>query len=135
MRLRSLRGANAVEFALTAPVMFLTIFGVFYCGWYMCHKAVLNDITTEVARTVSYSAEETIGDYFSTAASKGIDKWADLGLPGSPTFQYEINDNNGTPITVTVTSEVRYDYIGPWDVLGSDTVSSSTMMSWQGAWQ
>lgn len=135
MRLRNRRGANAIELALTAPVMFLAIFGVFECGWYMCHKAVLNDITTEVARTVSYSAEETIDDYFNSAKTKGINKWSDTGLPGTPTFQFEINDNGDLPSTVTVTSQISYSPIGPWDLIGGDQVSSSTIMSWQGEWQ
>lgn len=134
MRLRNRRGANAIEFALTAPILFTMIFGVFETGWFFCHQAVLDDITSEVARTVSYSAADTIDVYFDTAEQLAIDKW-ETALPGTPTFSYQIVQNGNLPSVVTVTATVSYRQIGPLDLLRTDQVTSTTMTSWQGEWQ
>jgi hypothetical protein len=127
---------NAVEFALTAPVLFMIIFGVFDCGWFLCNQAVLNSVTGDVARITSFTGVDTLENGFNEAADKASARWSSLGMKNEPVFTYEIMDQlGGLPSSIKVTAVVRYENLGPLDYFANNSLRSSFIVSWQGEWQ
>lgn len=54
------RGANAVEFALIAPVFFLMTFGIIEFGWFFWHKSTTIDAVRSGCRAGSLFAANDI---------------------------------------------------------------------------
>ncbi len=56
---RSRRGANAVEFGLTAPVFFAMVLGLMDYGWYFANQAGLNNANSLGCREGSTATART----------------------------------------------------------------------------
>lgn len=112
---RSRRGANAVEFALVAPVLFLIIMAVMEFGWFFCHSLLLDTCTTRASRTAGVVI---VND----AASQGVvnrdweqlgsECWDNFGLPGDAQFSTSLKTTSGV-FMAHVTGTVGYAAIIP----------------------
>ena len=89
-RPRSRRGANAIEFALTAPVLIFLILGIMDYGWFFLNRILLESSTARVA----YVGSIVIGDEAMTqgdiALMQGQSTWDNFNIPGDPTFTTEV---------------------------------------------
>lgn len=106
---RDRRGANAVEFALTAPILFSIILGTMDFGWMFCHQLLIDHVAFESARVASIviASDDLTGQATSSWATHGSDIWANYGMSGTPTFTTTLQDTAGVTM-VHVTATVDY---------------------------
>lgn len=79
VRRRSRRGANAVEFALLAPVLVLLLTGIMDTGWMLLLREACDAAARSGARAAAFA------DNNSVAAPAAQLRWGKLGLPGTIT--------------------------------------------------
>lgn len=81
------RGANAIEFALTAPILFTLILAIFDYGWYFAHRILLENATGHAARVAALSMSDLALTGATDVATAGNAAWDAYGLPGNdPVF-------------------------------------------------
>lgn len=127
MSRRSRRGLNALEFALVAPLLFLSMFSVFECGWIFCHQVVLDELVSDASRSLSTAEPENINSIYSEEVIIATERWKQSGLSGMPIIAY---NTSGT--TISVQGIVAYDRIGPYNVLSLDEITSEITTVWPG---
>lgn len=107
---RSRRGTNAVEFALTAPVLFGIILGTMDFGWLFCHQLLLDHVAFESARVASIVINDA--DISNLGARPWEDRgdalWQSYGLPGDPEYTTQLLTTEGV-LMVHVEAKVDYD--------------------------
>lgn len=100
---RNRRGANAIEFALIAPILFMIMAGVMEYGWFLFNQILLDSAAREGARvgarTEDDSATATL-EQEDAAKAAAIAFWDGLGIPGSPTFTPDTIDSVGEDLIV-----------------------------------
>lgn len=117
---RNRRGSNAIEFALTAPILFLSMLGLFECGWFFCNAAVINEITINLSRNLALNDLEDMDIAFSEEFQIAKQEWLNTGLPGEPHFEYEIYEDR-----VFVYSVLDYKRISPIAIFEDEILSSA----------
>lgn len=121
---RERRGANAIEFALTAPVLFFLLLSTMDVGWFFGHTIALDHVTSVVAKraaklvTHDDGTSASDGGWSGTRAA-GVAEWRKFGLPGTPTFAIAPVTVQGasTVDMLQVTGTVAYDDFGGWNDL------------------
>lgn len=124
------RGTNAIEFALTAPVLFFIILATMDFGWYFAHRLVLETSTVRAARVASIQlqpggdadAAMNVGtgaiDANDSPITKnaGLMEWEKYGLIGTPEFDAELLTTAGHSM-VHVEATLDYASLAGWDKL------------------
>jgi len=121
------RGANAMEFALVSPLLFMSIFSVFECGWFFCNQVVLDELVSDMSRAISTAPAEDIAVVYDEEIIIATERWRSMGLMGTPIFQYA---TFGT--SVSVQGEVTYEQLGPYNILTIDEIRSEVTTTWPG---
>ena len=107
---RSRRGANAIEFALVAPVLFLIIMAVMEFGWFFCHSLLLDTCTTQASRTAGVVIVDDAanqGVVNRDWEQQGAQCWERFGLPGDAQFSTSLKTTSGV-FMAHVTGSVNY---------------------------
>ncbi len=99
---RRRRGAEAIEFALVAPVLLTLIFGSVEYGWFMLNKVQLSKSVAAGARAGAVVAQDAAISAQTRAETVATEAWA---IPGSPTF---IATVVGDPQVLRIDGEVPY---------------------------
>lgn len=74
---RRRRGAAAVEFAMTLPVMAFLLIGIIEYSWFMSQRAMVESAAGDVAR---YAATQPTGTQLAAASATGAVLLEDLGF-------------------------------------------------------
>lgn len=111
---RSRRGTNAIEFALTAPVLFGIVLGTMDFGWMFCHQLLLDHVAFESARVASIAINDVDLNNFGQLGSRpwetrGDALWDAYGLPGDPEYTTQLLTTEGV---LMVHVEAKVDYEG-----------------------
>jgi hypothetical protein len=109
-RLGNRRGAEAVEFALISPVLFILLIGMMDFAWFFCHQLLMDQCTERSAHSAAIQlVNDDDANAATTWAVTGMDCWDDFGLNsgGEPTFSLEVNQTNGV-FLAHVTGEFQY---------------------------
>ena len=103
---RARRGANAVEFALIAPVLVLILFGAMEYSWMFLNQICLDSAVAQGGLHASMvdPANEDPGLAGVTVAQ---DQWTATGLQGSPVFSSYTLNSAGNEL-VTIDGELPY---------------------------
>lgn len=78
-RPRSRRGANAIEFALLAPVLVLLLTGIMDAGWMLMLREACDSAARDGARAAAFADDNSV------AAPAVQQRWRRFGLPGTIT--------------------------------------------------
>lgn len=98
------RGAQAVEFALTAPILVILIAGTVDYGWYFHHRIVLTDAVAQAAKAASFEVDSPA----TIASAVANDVWtASNQFPGTVSTNTVISGVSPDEI-VTVTGTAQY---------------------------
>jgi Flp pilus assembly protein TadG len=125
VRTRSRRGSNAVEFALTLPVLCALGAGVIDLGQFLWYANALVSAVSDGARAGSI-VDTKVTSATTTATSVTLADWNNQGLGGTPTLKVSVANNwltvSGTidvpplfgflplPTSTTYSSTVRLAY-------------------------
>lgn len=115
MKRKLRRGSNAIEFALTAPILFMAMFGLFECGWFFCNNIIANEMTIDLSRNLAMHGIDNVDSAFSDEAQASTEKWKSMGMPGELYFEYKIEGDR-----VVVNSSVEYSHIAPVNIFGEE---------------
>ena len=109
MKLRSRRGSELVEFALTLPILLLVVFGIVDFGLAIFDKAVVTNAAREAARAgIAFSpAQLTAGEIQAVARSYCAANLVTFGTPAAPTVTVT---GAGGASGGTLTVDVAYTY-------------------------
>lgn len=115
------RGSNAVEFALTAPVLFFLLLSTMDMGWFFAHALVMDHVTSTASRVAAMKMDfedgsSSLDPGYSSTSAIGQAEWAKFGLPGTPTFTYAPSLESGVYL-IQVTGSVAYNDFGGWNSL------------------
>lgn len=105
-RIRKDDGATAVEFAIVAPILFLTIFAVIYAGMYFFYAAVADHIARVVARDASIPSHGSYPSASDETALASNTAGTLLPAPTSISLTPTPTAAEGNELTVTVTYDI-----------------------------
>lgn len=97
------RGAQAVEFALTAPILIILVAGTVDYGWFFHHRIVLVDAVAQGAKAASF--EDTSVANIADAVANDV--WTAAGFDTTVTVNAVISGTSPDEI-VTVTGTAQY---------------------------
>jgi len=124
MKRKLRRGSNAIEFALTAPILFMAMFGLFECGWFFCNNIIANEMTIDLSRSLAMHGIDKVDSAFPDEAQASAETWKSMGMPGEPYFQYEIDGDR-----IIVNSFVEYSKITPMGIFSDEiTLTASSFI-------
>lgn len=98
------RGAQAVEFALTAPILVILIAGTVDYGWYFHHRIVLTDAVAQAAKAASFEVDNP-GTVASAVAN---DVWTASGQFTGTVNSTTVLSGTAPDEIVTVTGTAQY---------------------------
>lgn len=127
MRRSARRGSNAVEFALTVPILLAVAGGAIELGWFMTLKMAMVDATREAARTAATSDDDMVPATRGRVAGELAWAAADV-VPVVPTFTLT---TSGACPNAMWTAVGTMPYPGLWTALGiptPGTVSHTVVM-------
>ncbi|MCB9684225.1 MAG: pilus assembly protein [Alphaproteobacteria bacterium] len=111
--LHRLRGAEAIEFALTVPLLLILLSGTMDFAWYFSQQRELIDAVREGARAGSVTPW-TDGPA-DRATEKTFQLLAEVGVPFSATVESEILEDGLGDKVVRV--HAHADYVGLWRIV------------------
>ena len=101
------RGAAAVEFALTLPVILSIMGGAIEFGWYFHESMHMVNAVRQGARAASMTSSDLGPQSVGVAVAQDV--WTASGLPGTPSCSATLGTMSALPgTTVTVTCAVDY---------------------------
>ena len=103
-RMRSRRGANAIEFALIAPVLIALATGSIDFAFALGLRYAAASAADHGARIGATTSQE--GSPESVATSEALSKWTSFGLPHTPTI---VSFREGSPELVVVRIDVDFE--------------------------
>jgi len=108
LRKNDRRGSNAIEFALTIPVVVMLLTGIMDYGYFFSQQQVVVHAARTGARRAAVSDPETesAGEVARAAVLQVLE---DGGVPGEPKIAVTFG---GAAPNATVTVDVRVDYDG-----------------------
>lgn len=109
----SKRGSNAIEFALTAPILLFAIFGLFEFGWFFCNNIIANEMAISLSRKIAMRDPADMEEAFEKEALIFAEDWRYRGMTGEPAFSYRLDDSR-----VIVSIKVNYNGITPVSIFG-----------------
>lgn len=98
---RQRRGANAVEFALVAPVLFMVIAGIMEYSWLLFNQIMLDAAAREGARVGAW-VEGDPSAVKNASVSAAEDFWDKLKLPGEAKFDVDNASSQGHDLLIVV---------------------------------
>lgn len=112
---RSRRGAEALEFALTLPILLILVSGLIDFGWYFYQQSRLHDAVRYGARAgaVTLQAEDPLG----RAVAATTEHLTAVAVPFEATIDASfVTDGTGDQV-VEVHAEA--EYVGLWNLVGA----------------
>ena len=136
MRIRRLfgsrRGAEAVEFALISPILFILLIGIMDFAWFFCHQLLMDQCTERTARSAAIQiVNDDATNANATWATTGADCWEDFGLPtkSDPGFAMELKQTSGLWL-VHATGSMAYDSLLGVGGVSNDINAGAVSVSW-----
>ncbi len=106
-RKRNRRGANAIEFALIAPILVMLLFGTMEYSWLFMTQITLDAAVIKGVHTAStIDPDETDPGTVGEVAAE--DYWTGIGLQGDPAFSSWSSSSTGDNTLVTVSASLPY---------------------------
>jgi len=132
-KLKSRRGASAVEFAIVLPVLLMLIFGIAEFGILMYDKAVITNASREGARAgIVYSfpnrlSEDEIRSVVNSYCSSYL---ITFGASATPSTTVTLGTDPGDPLTVNVTYPYSFLVLPNFvaGLAGGLTLAATTVM-------
>ena len=121
--IRSRRGAEALEFALTLPILLVLVSGVVDFGWYYYQQARLHEAVRFGARAGSVTLQNR--DPLGTATAAATEQLQSAGVPFDATLTSTfLVDLTGDQV-IRVHAEAIY--VGLWNLVGAPYQLTSTV--------
>jgi Flp pilus assembly protein TadG len=123
LRTRDRRGSNAVEFALTMPILILIIAGIVDYGWFFSQHQIVVTAVREASRAAALTPED--GDAVAEAQARAQAVLTQAGMDASAATV--TTTFSGAPPDVLVEVEVSTDFeplMGTLATLGTNVYPS-----------